>query len=191
MFKLFNSRGNNTEFLKFANSIKESFLRVREEFTEHLEAINDNSRENQENYEHICEIENKIEKLNEKIDEISVYLSRSFNYGNGNIKDLDSCVNIDLSSREKEIFLVLYTSDETKPLYYSDLAAKLGISEHLAREYVLSMITKGIPINKVVKNSKVLLSLDSQFKQVQAKHNVLKLNSTLTRWFNSEIMVAN
>lgn len=191
MIKLLSNRNRDNRFAIMAKRLKSSFLKIKGELKDHLEAINDNSREIQDNYEQICEIENKIEKLNEKVDEMCLFLNRSFNYGGSSPRNLDNRCDIELCQKEKEIFLVLYTTEEGKPVYYSDIAEKIGISENLAREYVLSMVTKGIPINKIVRNSKVILYLDSNFRQEQAKHNLLKLNESLLKWFNNEMIAVN
>ena len=75
------------------------------------------------------------------------------------------------------MFLVIYTLEEEKGgVTYVDIAGKLEISEQLAGSYVTSIIEKGVPILKRYINSRPYLRLDSEFKTLQAKENILQLS---------------
>ena len=47
---------------------------IKKELGEHLQAINENTNEIQSNYEYFNRIENKINKLTERIDQIQFFL---------------------------------------------------------------------------------------------------------------------
>ena len=157
-----------------AKKIKIELGEIRYEIDEHLQAINENTNEIAANYEYICEIESKLDKLSEMVDQIlmcletnsSIAIARSSNF---NVKQLNR--------REQEVFLVIYTLEEEKgSLTYADIANKLRISEQLAANYVTSLIEKGVPIIKRYINSKPYLKLDPVFKTLQTKENILQLS---------------
>ena len=150
------------------------FTRIRHEFEEHLQAINENTNEISANYEYICELENKLNKLNERVDTIQMYLES--NSGITIAKRNEFAVK-KLSRMEQQVFLVIYTLEEEKDsVTYADISNRLGISEQLAGNYVTSIIEKGVPILKRYINSKPYLRLDPVFKTLQTKENILQLS---------------
>ena len=44
----------------------------------------------------------------------------------------------------------------------------------LLREYITNLLEKGIPIQKIYKNTRPYIFLDPKFKNLQAKQNILK-----------------
>lgn len=154
--------------------LQAEFTKIKHEFEEHLQAINENTNEIAANYEYICEIEAKLDRLSERVDGIQMYLEANSNIAiakrtNFDVKRLDRM--------EQQVFLVIYTLEEEKgSLTYRDIAEKLNISEQLAGSYVTSIIEKGVPILKRYLNSKPYLRLDPEFKTLQAKENILQLS---------------
>lgn len=152
--------------------LKGEFLKIKHELDEHLQAINENTNEISANYEYICEIERKLDRLSERVDYMQMYLEDSGLVAKGNDFDVKR-----LDRREQEVFLIIYTLEEEKgSVTYEDISIKLGISEHLAGNYVTSLIEKGVPIIKRYFNSKPHLRLDPEFKTLQAKENILQLS---------------
>ena len=143
--------------------LKSAFSGIKNEFQEHLTSINHNTNEIQSNYEFLCEIDSKIEKLSERIDEISMFLGIEKEVRDYQIKPL--------TLREQEVFLVLYTLQDGSSITYAFVARKLALTENLVQNYISSMIAKGVPVVKKYVNNRVNLSLDPQFKALQAKHN--------------------
>ena len=174
IFRKIFDRSSPLKFFRLNKKLKQEFTKIKQEFEEHLQAINENTNEIAANYEYICEIEKKLDKLNERIDDIQMYLE-----ANSNIT-ITKRNNFDvkrLNRREQEVFLVIYTLEEEKgSLTYEDIAKKLGISEQLAGNYVTSIIEKGVPILKRYINLKPYLRLDPEFKTLQAKENILQLS---------------
>ncbi|MBI2558647.1 hypothetical protein HYW20_04960 [Candidatus Woesearchaeota archaeon] len=149
------------------------FASIRQEFEEHLQAINENTNEIASNYEYTCELESKLDKLSERVEQIQMHLTES----GVSITKRDKFDVKRLNRREQEVFLVIYTLEEEKgSVTYSDIAAKLNISEHLASSYVTSLIEKGVPIMKRYVHSKPYLRLDPEFKTLQTKENILQLS---------------
>jgi len=154
-----------SEIKEVKKELKKNLSSIRDEFEDHLEAINENTNEIQSNYEFLCELDSRIEKLNEKIDKIQFLLEgkREINYE-----------IMPLTRREQEIFLVLYTSNDF--LSYSDIAKKTTLTFSLVQAYISNIIAKGIPILKKYINNKVLLYLEPAFKSTQAKENLVQVD---------------
>lgn len=167
-------RGRSTAIAKLSRNLKSEFTNIRQEFEEHLQAINENTNEISANYEYICEIEKKLGKLSERVDNIQMYLESRSDIS------IAGRYNIEvqrLNRREQEVFLVIYTLEEEKgSVTYGDIANRLGMSEQLAGNYVTSLIEKGVPISKRYINSKPYLKLDPDFKTLQTKENILQLS---------------
>ena len=160
--------------IKLNKRLRAEFTRIRHEFEEHLQAINENTNEISANYEYICELENKLNKLSERVDTIQMYLES--NSGITIAKRNEFAVK-KLNRTEQQVFLVIYTLEEEKDsVTYADISNRLGISEQLAGNYVTSIIEKGVPILKRYINSKPYLRLDPVFKTLQTKENILQLS---------------
>ena len=168
-------RGINLNLNRLNKALRQEFTSIRHEFEDHLQAINENTNEITANYEYICEIENKIDRISERVDNIQMFIESNFN-----VAVVEKRNNFDvkrLKRREQEVFLVIYTLEEEKGgVTYSDIAVKLGISEQLSGNYVTSIIEKGVPIIKRYINSKPYLRLDPAFKTLQTKENILQLS---------------
>ena len=66
----------DSQIQQLDKGIKTAFTQIYDEFEDHLHAINENTSEVQENYTYLCEMDNKIAKLNERIDEIHHMLAK-------------------------------------------------------------------------------------------------------------------
>jgi predicted transcriptional regulator len=155
---------------------------IKKEFEEHLQAINENTNEIQSNYEYLCEIENKINKLTERIDQIQFFLQSNTNFIIDRIENFEIKP---LTRKEQYIFLVLYTLEDEKGIVsYLDITKKTGFTESLVRDYVTSIIEKGVPIIKRYINNRVYLKLDKEFKRLQAKENILKIDTAQKELIN-------
>ncbi len=167
-------RGASLEIKQLNKVLRAELTKIKHEFEEHLQAINENTNEISANYEYICEIENKLDKLSERVDQIQMYLESNPDIAISKRNNFDVKR---LNRREQEVFLVIYTLEEEKgSLTYKDIAEKLDIPEQLAGSYVTSMIEKGVPIIKRYINSKPYLRLDPEFKTLQTKENILQLS---------------
>jgi len=167
-------RGIGLELSRLNKKFRHEFTKISQEFEEHLQAINENTNEITANYAYTCELEGKIDKLSERVDQIQMYLESNSNmaFPRGNYFDVRR-----LDRKEQEVFLVIYTLEEEKgSVTYEDIANKLNISEQLAGNYVTSIIEKGVPILKKYVNSKPHLRLDQEFKTLQVKENILQLS---------------
>jgi hypothetical protein len=156
-------------FLALDKQLKGAFNTIKEEFEDHLDAINENTNEIQANYEHSCEIDTKIDKLSARIDEMHIMIKQLLNEKIKNLYD------IELTSEEKKVFLVLYTFGEESSLSFNDIARKANMTELLVRKAISSLARKGIPLVEEIIDDQFFYKLDPEFKQLQAKQNVLRI----------------
>ncbi|HVY01288.1 MAG TPA: hypothetical protein VHA12_00800 [Candidatus Nanoarchaeia archaeon] len=75
---------------------------------------------------------------------------------------------LSLTKQEREVFLMLYDLEERGfTVDYPLLAQKLNLTESSIRDYVLKMIRKGVPIQKLKENNKkVFLSVAPELKKM-------------------------
>lgn len=155
------------KFDEIEKKISASFKIVREEFEDHLDAINENTNEIQSHIDYIEEIDSKIKKLNEKIEELQMMVNQIANNS-----------HFCLTKNEQMIFLVLYSIEET-PLSYSDIARKLNMTELSVKAHIYSLINKGIPIVSRIINGMPYFKLEKQFKERQEKEHLVKISSSI------------
>ncbi len=147
----------------------------REELDDHREAINESTVELQSNYDSFNELNKKIDKLGERLDELTLLVKGK--------KESKSFSITPLTSKEKEVFMALYSFCQSQPnATYRQIARKLAITEQLVASYISSIIEKGVPVLKKYSGGMVYLNLDDEFKQSQAKKNVVGVNTLLSYW---------
>ena len=164
-------RSGSVAALKY--QLKRAFNKIKEEFTHHLEGINDNGNEIQANFEYLTELDARIDKLSSRLEHVEIFLKKiddSFKIA----EESDGYTIQPLSVNEKRIFVIIYSSQ--KPLPYSDIANALSLPESLIRSYLTNIIEKGIPIVKKYVNGKPVISLDEEFKKLQKQRNIVKLS---------------
>ncbi len=145
---------------------------MREDLDNQLEDLNANTNEILTNYEFLCRLEEKIEKLNERIDELELSIKK---------EPIKKRVNLPpLTSREQQVFLVLYEAGENF-LSYLEIGRKLGLTETIIADCITSLIAKGIPIVKRYINKKSYLSIEKEFRHLQTKENIVGIKSPVFR----------
>ncbi len=155
-------------------AIRFVFEEIKEELDEHRDSINQNTNEISSNYEYLCEIDYKINKLTEKIEQIHLFLEENSGFKTTKKPKFQPKP---LTNNEQDVFLVLYTLEDKKgAVSYPEIAKRTGLSEDLVSDYITRMIEKNVPIIKRYVNNQPYLRLDPQFKRAQAKENILGLN---------------
>ena len=81
---------------------------------------------------------------------------------------------MDLGQSLKKVFLVLYT--EESPLSFQEIAGKAQLPVALISESISSLTSKGVPLVRSFFNDQQFVKLDPQFKEIQAKENVVNLS---------------
>ena len=150
--------------------LHDAFCQIKDEFEDHLTAINENTNEIQSNYEFLCDLDQKFNKLAERLDMIELFLQKH----GLKLEEEQEFKPIRLSKREQEIFLILYTLEEIKgSVTYLDIAKKVCLTEDIVSSYISNMVQKGVPILKRYIGNQTNLSLNQKFKAIQAKENIL------------------
>ena len=168
------SSSNKKKFEQVEKNLKASFKNIKEELNDYRESINQNTNEIQANYEYLCRLDSKIDKISERVDEFSMFIQQL----TGNKRDYEQFNVSALTSKEQEVFLAIYMSDNE--ISYKELGRKCGLTENLVVCYVTNLITKGVLITKRYIDNEVLLGIDKEFKNVQAKYNILKINESIS-----------
>jgi DNA-binding MarR family transcriptional regulator len=158
-------RETNTQF-------HDIFSQIKDEFEDHLTTINENTNEIQANYELLCNIDQKLNKLAERMDKMELF----FQQKGLKTEEKETFKPVRLSKREQEIFLILYTLEEVKgSVTYLDIARRVGLPEDIVTSYISNMLQRGVPIIKKYIANEAHLSLNPKFKSLQAKENILKI----------------
>jgi len=163
---------------KTASEAVQSILEgIREELDDHREAINENTNELQSNHEYIRSVDEKLDKLHARIEELFLLLGKSTEQ-KADIKPL--------TKKEQEVFQALYVVGEGVPyVSYRQLARKLGSSEALISGFITNLVEKGVPILKKYDSGQAFVQLEPKFRQKQAKEVVIGLNSLLSHWMQA------
>lgn len=155
---------------------------VKKQFEEHLQAINENTVEIESNHSYFSDLDLKLNKLAERLDQIQFFLQRNSNFTIGTIESFEIKP---LTRKEQYVFLVLYAlEDEKGSVTYLDIAKRTGIPESLVRDYMASIITKGVPVLKKYINGKAYMKLDKEFKRLQTKENILMIDTAQKELLN-------
>ena len=137
---------------------------MREELDEHLYAINENTEEIQSNYAYVQKLDTKLEQVMARLGHIELLLE-----GQSQKPAVQP-----LTYPEKQVFLVLYT--EETPLTYAHIAERSGYTECVVQQHISNLVEKGIPIVKSYFNSTPFIKVAPQFKEIQAKENIINLS---------------
>ena len=141
--------------------MKHEIEQIKDILEEHLPAINENTAEIQSLFDYLHSLDVKVDKMIQRLDLMQINQPFERNIS-------------PLNQNEKKVFLVLYTAES--PLNVSEVAARSFIQEAIAQEILTSLISKGIPMIRSYFNSQLFLKLDPQFKELQAKENLLNLS---------------
>lgn len=119
----------------------------------------------------------KIEKLNERMDTIQMFMKKLLQ--NKELVEVQSDSDVQpLDLEEKKIFMVLYTSGESA-LSYKQIAEKVNMVENLVGQYITNLAEKGVPLIKVYRHGKAHILVDKSFRDLQAKENLLKIDQQI------------
>ena len=152
---------------------------IREELDDHRDSINSNTDEIESSNEYIHQLMSQMDKINERIDAIALYLKKQdTHFSDENVFDIKP-----LTKKEKEIFSTIYELLQTQSeVSYKDIARKQVMALSVVPNYISALIEKGVPFIKQVKGRNVTISLKKTFCQQQAKQNIVGVNSKLTAW---------
>ena len=148
---------------------------MREELDDHRLAVNENTEELTATNEFLNELARRLDKLTERVDDIFMFVKGKSEAKTFSIQPL--------SGKEKEVFQSLYVLTESQPYAsYEQVSRRSGVPKAAVIDLFTSMVSKGVPVLKKLDGNTMFLKLDSEFRELQAKKNVVGLNSLLTAW---------
>ncbi|MFC1697846.1 hypothetical protein ACFL1H_05910 [Nanoarchaeota archaeon] len=168
----------NSNIRTITKKVKKISKSVKGELDDHLDAINLNTEELQTNYDYVYILEKKIEKLNEKLDEIRMALGVRNKFEDVKIKAL--------TKKEKEVFHVIYEIEDNY-LTFEEISKRKCMPTSMVRRSVHSMIDKGVPIVKINSSGQELLAINEDFRDVQAKKDVLNIGSIVPKYTQTKL----
>ncbi len=140
--------------------MKKEFELIRSALEEHLSSINENTSEIQALFDYLHQLEKKIDSVSSRLDSLQLHKE---------VKTISP-----LTQTEKKVFLIFYT--EEAPISYNEIAEKTNLSLTIIQESIASLIEKGIPFIRSTFNDHVFLQLKPEFKERQAKENIINLS---------------
>lgn len=150
-----------------------AFTQVKDELTEHLDSINQNTAEFEVVSQRMAQLETMIEKVNERVDELTA------------AKSPQAEEKIQLSLREQEFFLTLYTFSESYSA--TEFARNLSLTEELIHALAHKLIGKGIPVMKETNEiGQVCYVLERNFKELQAKQGLVHIHPSILEQFGNQ-----
>jgi len=143
---------------------KKDMEKIRNDLEEHLSSINENTVEIQGIFDFLSEVENKMDKISQRLDHLQINQDHP----------LEKQQILPLTQIETKVFLTMYT--EATPLSYREIAGRTEMSVELVQESICAISKKGIPLQRSFVNNQLFLKVSPEFKELQAKENVINLS---------------
>jgi hypothetical protein len=157
--------------------LKGDLSTTKEELGEHFQAINENTSEIELQNSFICEIDNRITKMEEKMDELHFLLKQLVTRAK---------LSVELSKDEQRIFLMLYTHE--KFMDPTIISQKAFLEHGVVEEALTSMMDKGIPIEREILDGSLYFRMSKDFKLRQAKENIINIDPEVTSQFQNTLL---
>ena len=175
---LFKSRKKTNNFsFEELNEFKCDMMKVRQELDDHLEAINLNTSEQDIQNNFICEIDNRMTKMEERMDELHFLLKQMVTKAQ---------LSVELSKDEQRIFLVLYTHE--KFMSIRRISDKAAMPAEMVEDTLTAMMDKGIPMEREILDGVVYFRMSDTFKLRQAKENIIAIDTDVTSQFQNTLL---
>ncbi len=118
----------------------EDLSSIREELDEHLDALNQNTGELSAVYEHVCEIDARLEKLVERVDALQALILSQ----NSVTQSSRETRQVKLTQKERGVLQALRNS--AGPVTSIQVGKLVGLTSDLAAQTIFVMSQKGVPI---------------------------------------------
>lgn len=164
-------------FKGYLEVINNDFLNLKEEMDDHLQSINENTNEIEIQNNFICEIDNRMTKMEEKMDELHFLLKQMVTKAR---------LSVELSKDEQRVFLILYTHE--KFMSPEAVSTKALLEIGIVEEALTSMADKGIPIEREILGGNVYFRMNPEFKLRQAKEQIIKIDSEVTGQYQNTLL---
>jgi len=159
------------------NQLKGEITSMKEEVEDHFHAINGNTDEIDIQNNFICEIDNRLTKMEERMDELHFLLKQLVTRAK---------LSVELSKDEQRLFLILYTHD--KFMKTTAVANKAAIEQDIAEEALTSLMDKGIPLEREILDGHVYFRMNNDFKLRQAKEQIIKIDAEVTSQYQNALL---
>ena len=165
------------ELANMNTGLRKSFLKIKQEFDEHLQSINDNTSEITILEGNICDIDKRLSKIEERMDNIHMMVKALLTPSN---------FKIELTPDEQKLFLVFYTTDD--PINVKQIVSKMSATHIFAEELILSMTDKGIPMHRTDVDGETHFKLDEEFRLIQAREKIIKIDPEVSRKYQNKLL---
>ncbi|MBU1198248.1 MAG: hypothetical protein KKF46_01415 [Nanoarchaeota archaeon] len=116
----------------------------------------------------MAELDAKINKISERLDELELAVN----------PHKSEQMDIKLSPREQEVFMILYLS---RGKSIQDVSKRLGFTQDRVNLYLMNLMSKGVPVKKEIVDDVLVFSLESEFKDLQARRNILEIDPRIAK----------
>lgn len=151
--------------------IKQVLDSMREELDDHRQSINENTTELETVFEFLSALEAKLDNVQRIAEQLALTLNAP-----------QQAIGV-LNRREKQVSQALFLLGKTKPwVSCEELANHCSFSREVLAATIAALIAKQVPILKKYDGTRAYVQLTPNFREQQAKHNVLKTDCQLTQW---------
>lgn len=166
-----------TRLFELDRSSRKAFDSMAEELDDHLLAINENTEEIGATNNWLSEIEEKMDKLNGRIDSMHMMFRQLLT---------QASVKVDLTLEEQKLFMLL--NNYNNFLRFEDVCSRLCWENDELMESIISLCDKGIPVIRKEAEKKSFLKLDDDFRKLQQKEGIIKISPAITQQFENRVL---
>jgi DNA repair exonuclease SbcCD ATPase subunit len=158
---------NDVQVDNLRDELKVVFSKIKEEFEDHLESINQNTIEIQSAFEYLSRIASSVEKIEQRLARLE---NRS--------SERDTTVETVLLTRdEEEVYALLLDSTRQRQLLtYEHIARRIDVTKTFCAHLIANLVDKGVPIIKRFSNGDVFLEIDPRFADGEPMINIATID---------------
>lgn len=157
----------------------QAFASMKEELDEHLLAINENTRDLDQQAAAVSVLEEKFEKLHLRMDAMHMMFRKLI---------MQAKVRVDLSCSEQKVFALLFEFGKYVPTKF--IAEKACFGSEDLEETVTSLCDKGIPIERRVIGDREYLKMDQDFRMIQAREQIVQVSPSVMQQMENKLLVS-
>lgn len=162
------------ELSKVKQDMGSEVQQLKEECEDHLQAINENTEELANVQNSLDLTDQKIEKLNSRIDNIHLMFNQIL---------WQTKIRIDLDVQEQMVFQLLCSHNDF--LTGTFMAEKIQLPTAVMRETITALIDKGVPVVLRESDGSIFVRLEPEFRKLQRANKIIKINPAVCRRFDN------
>ena len=165
---------SNRQLHTLSSTLKIALSGIKDQFDDHLTAINENTNEIQANYEYLAELDQKLDKLTERLDKLQMFIEQQ---AGKPVEEKQEFSFEKLTRREEEAYLILSALNASKgAVTYAEIAKRAMLPEELVIDCISSLLSKQVPIQKKLMSKRIYLRIDTNFRILQERKNIMNLS---------------